>query len=124
MTPPTIEQAAAIIVTNYPIGGPVFSGEQLLPWICARSVATSVTVTVPGTSLSGTTNTKVSGLNDDPVDDQCNTPSKLTYYYQPKAKAAAAPSPITGATRASDLDLNSPRRRPTSPISPTTAATR
>src|SRR5262249_42871661 len=46
VAPPTLKQAAEITITNYPIGGPVFSGAQLLPFICARTVATPVTVTV------------------------------------------------------------------------------
>ena len=83
VTPPTLKEAAAIVVTNHPIGGPVFSGEQLLPFICARTTATPVTVTVPNTSLSGTATTKLSGLDSDPVDDQCNAAPKITYFYQP-----------------------------------------
>ncbi len=85
VTPPTQKQAAAIVVSNHPVGGPIFSGAQLLPFICARTTATSVVVTVPGTALSGTATTKVSGLNADPIDDQCNTPSKFSFFYQPKA---------------------------------------
>ena len=85
VAPPTLKQAAAITITNNPVGGPVFSGAQLLPFICARTVATAVTVTVPNTALSGTATTRVSGLDVDPVDDQCDTPSKLTFFYQPKA---------------------------------------
>src|SRR6185503_1869181 len=70
VTPPTLKQAVGIVITNYPVGGPIFSGAQLLPWICARKTATSVAVTVPNTTLSGTATTRVSGLNDDPVDNQ------------------------------------------------------
>src|ERR1041384_2728065 len=45
---------AQITLTNYRIGGPVFSGAQLQPWVCARPTATPVVVTVPGTSLTAT----------------------------------------------------------------------
>jgi cysteine-rich repeat protein len=111
VTPPTLKQSAAIIVTNYPIGGPIFSGAQLLPWICARKVATSVVVTVPSTALSGTATTKVSGLDADPVDDQCNAPSKFTFYYQPKALEGGSctfTTPNVGTSCFQTYDLNSP----------------
>ena len=42
-------------------------------------------MTVPNTALSGTATTRVSGLDADPVDDQCNAASKFTLFYQPKA---------------------------------------
>jgi hypothetical protein len=76
-----------ITITDHPIGGPVFSGgEQLAPWICARTAVTPVTVTAPRDStLSGTANTRASGLSTDPFDDQCNTATDYLHYYQPKA---------------------------------------
>ena len=84
--------AAQITITNSPIGGPVFSGgQQLAPWICARKAVTPVTVAAPrDPTLSGTANTKASGLSSDPVDAACNTPTDFLYYYQPKAKEGAA----------------------------------
>ncbi|HEU4647205.1 MAG TPA: DUF6351 family protein, partial [Burkholderiales bacterium] len=74
-----------ITITDHPIGGPVFSGgEQLAPWICARTAVTPVTVTAPRDStLSGTANTRASGLSTDPFDDQCNTATDFLYYYRP-----------------------------------------
>src|SRR4029077_9945700 len=40
--------AAQITITNYPIGGPVFSGgQQLAPWICAQKAVTAVSVSAP-----------------------------------------------------------------------------
>lgn len=89
-----------ITITNHPIGGPVFSGgDQLAPWICARTAVASVTVTAPRDStLSGTANTQVSGLSTDPLDDQCNTPTDFLYYYQPQAtEGTACTFTITGA---------------------------
>src|SRR5579872_1929575 len=35
---------ARITITNHPIGGPVFSGAQLKPWVCATQTAKTVTV--------------------------------------------------------------------------------
>jgi hypothetical protein len=91
---------AWITITNHPIGGPVFSGgHQLAPWICARTTATPVTVTAPKDStLSGTANTRASGLSTDPFDEQCNTATDYLYYYQPKAtEGTACTFTITGA---------------------------
>jgi hypothetical protein len=80
--------SAKITITNHPIGGPVFAGAQLQPWICATKVATSVLVTGnPGsTPPSALATTRASGLNDDPIDAQCDTPPTYTYYYQPIAQ--------------------------------------
>jgi hypothetical protein len=77
-----------IVIANHPIGGPVFAGAQLQPWICATMVAQTVTVIGnPGsTPPTATATTKVSGLNSDPVDAQCNTPPTYSYYYEPVAK--------------------------------------
>jgi hypothetical protein len=79
---------AQIAITNYPIGGPVFSGgQQLAPWICSRMAVTAVSVTAPGDpTLIGTTNTRPSGLSSDPIDAQCNTSTDYLYYYQPITK--------------------------------------
>ena len=84
--------AAQITITNYPIGGPVFSGgQQLAPWVCARKAVTPVTVVAPrDPTLSGAANTRASGLSSDPVDAACNTPTDFLYYYQPKAKEGTA----------------------------------
>ena len=77
--------AAQITITNYPIGGPVFSGgQQLAPWICAMKAVTAVPVTAPNDpTLTGTTNTKASGLSSDqlikpPTQSGC-LGSKRTY---------------------------------------------
>jgi hypothetical protein len=81
---------ASLEITNHSRGGPVFSGPQMQPWICATVTSREVTVTVPGTSLSAPAMTRASGLDADPVDAKCNAPSKFTYYYQPKAKEGSA----------------------------------
>jgi len=112
-TSPPGRTPALITINNHPLGGPVFSGAQLQPWICARRVATPVTVTVPGTSLSSTVTTKVSGLDEDPFDDQCNAPTKYTFYYQPKSKEGSTCTfTITGSNPCFQLyDLNNPPAR-------------
>ena len=81
---------AQITITNHPIGGPVFSGAQLQPWICATQTAKPVTVTgnPGGTPPTAEATTKVSGLGSDPVDAQCNAATVYTFYYR-KADAPA-----------------------------------
>ena len=111
-------RGARITITNHPIGGPVFAGAQLKPWICATKASRPVTVVGnPGsTPATATANTKASGLSDDPVDDQCNTPPTYTYFYQPVAKqgsnctfsttgANACFTAYDPATRPADSDI-------------------
>jgi hypothetical protein len=87
---------ARLVITNHSKGGPVFSGAQLQPWICARKVATSVSVTVPGTSLSAMATSRASGLdgpdpaNPNEPDAECNATTLYTFFYQPKEKEGTA----------------------------------
>ncbi len=82
----SVNKGARLTVTNYDLGGPIFTGPQLQPWICATKAGTPAIVTVPGATLSATVTTRVSGLDADPVDAKCNAPAKYTYYYEPIAK--------------------------------------
>jgi hypothetical protein len=89
-----------ITITNYPIGGPVFSGGgQLEPWICATKTPTQKTISAPDDpSLVGTVTTRASGLSSDPTDSKCNTPTDYLYYYQPQSKVGTGCTlGITGA---------------------------
>jgi uncharacterized tannase-like protein DUF6351 len=90
LTARTPGSGSKITITNHPIGGPVFSGAQLQPWICATQAAKAVTVAGPpgSTPPTATATTKVSGLGSDPLDDQCNATAVYTYYYR-KATAPA-----------------------------------
>jgi Tannase-like family of unknown function (DUF6351) len=83
LTVQTPGKAMNIVITNHPIGGPVFAGTQLQPWICATTVATPITVMVPNTNLVATATTKVSGMTSNPTDVQCDTPTTYKYYYEP-----------------------------------------
>jgi len=51
---------ASITITNHPIGGPVFAGFQVQPWIC---------------------NTVANGFGP-PLDAQCNVPTKYEFFYR------------------------------------------
>jgi hypothetical protein len=81
---------AQLTIKNHPIGGPVFSGAQMQPWICATRVAQSVTVVGNPGSTPATANatTRVSGLGSDPLNDVCDASTVYTYYYR-KATAPA-----------------------------------
>lgn len=57
-------RGARLTVTNHPIGGPVFAGPQVQPWVCA---------------------TLEQGLGP-PIDEQCNAPTKVSYLYQPESE--------------------------------------
>ena len=52
---------ARLMVTNHPIGGPVFAGPQIQPWLCA---------------------TEAHGLGP-PLDEQCNAPTIVEFFYMP-----------------------------------------
>jgi len=80
-----------LTISSHPIGGPVFSGAQLHPWVCATPVAAPVTVAGPAASTPqlAPSTTKVSGLGSDPLDEQCNATPVYTYYYR---KATARPT--------------------------------
>jgi hypothetical protein len=88
-----------IAITNHPIGGPVFSGPQLQPWVCAAQTAKTVTVTGnPGSAPpTGTATTKVSGLGSDATDDQCDAETVYTYYYRKADAPSSCTFGVTGA---------------------------
>jgi hypothetical protein len=84
---------AALAVTNHPIGGPVFSGPQVQPWDCDLRPADT-------------------GLGA-PQDAQCNTPSVLSYRYQPAAGGGLRPydpahPPADVATTTTDAGVTVP----------------
>lgn len=98
-------------ITNFARGGNIFAGIPIQPWVCATRTAGPVTVTQPGTGLSGTATTRVNGLDSDPVDNDCNAPTKFTYYFQPKAKEGTSCTfTITGANPC--FQLYQPGARP------------
>jgi len=98
LTVRTSGAGSRITITNHPIGGPVFSGAQLQPWICATQAAKTVTVTGnPGsTPPTAQATTKVSFLSSDPLDDQCNAATVYTYYYRKTTAPANCTFGVTG----------------------------
>ena len=67
-------QGARLTITNYPIGGPIFSGPQVQPWVCATPSAQDATSTTPATNASG--------LSSAATDAQCNIPSEDHLLYR------------------------------------------
>lgn len=87
-------------VTNHPSGGPVFSGPQIQPWVCATPTPQPGTDTVPHTNPSGLTTL--------PTDAQCNTATEYQYWY----KRTGAPATCLGAVGPNacftPYDINNP----------------
>lgn len=54
-------RGARITITNHAVGGPIFSGTQIQPWVCS---------------------TVENGLGP-PLDAQCNAPTKVGFFYMP-----------------------------------------
>jgi len=69
----------SLVITNYPIKGPIISGPYVQPFICTTS-----TFRLPdGTTLG------------DPTDADCSAPTKITYMYVPLGGTALVPLPST-----------------------------
>ncbi len=84
-------KSASLTINNHPIGGPVFTGPQIQPWICATPAAQPATSTTPATFASG--------LSTAAVDAQCNIATEYKLYYKTTAMdcsfALPDPSPPT-----------------------------
>ncbi len=81
-------KGASLTINNHPIGGPVFTGPQIQPWICATPAAQPATSTTPATFASG--------LSTAAVDAQCNIATEYKLYYRTTALGCsfALPDPI------------------------------
>jgi hypothetical protein len=73
------KQGASLTVTNHPVGGPVFSGAQITPWVCATPLGA-----LPDPANPSDTGSFDSGLSapPPPTDTQCNAPSEFHLYYR------------------------------------------
>src|SRR5215831_7667605 len=67
-------KGATLTINNHLIGGPVFSGRQIQPWICATPTAQPPTPTMPATQASG--------LSTFAIDDKCNIATEYKFYYK------------------------------------------
>jgi hypothetical protein len=65
---------ARLVITNYPIGGPVLLSAQTTPWICATPVPVAQSGNTPASNASG--------LSTNAVDAQCNIATEYKLYYR------------------------------------------
>jgi hypothetical protein len=88
------KQGASLTVINHPIGGPVFSGTQITPWVCATPLGA-----VPDPGNADDPGSFDSGLSSPPTDAQCNAPTEFKLYYRTTSTSCTlglpdpAPSP-------------------------------
>jgi hypothetical protein len=72
-------------ITNHKIGGPVFSGAQVKPFICATPTGSIGTGDTPSTNPSG--------LSTAAIDDQCNIASEARLFYRTNGACNSAVNP-------------------------------
>ena len=79
---------AQLTITNHARGGPVFTGAQPLPFVCATPAPQGATATLPATNGSG--------LATAATDAQCNIATEYKLYYKSTAAGCtfALPDPI------------------------------
>ena len=66
--------SATLAVKNFPIGGPIISGPQIQPWVCAAPTASAATATTPSVNASG--------LSTAAIDAQCNIKTEMKLWYK------------------------------------------
>lgn len=74
---------ARLTLTNYPIGGPIISGPQVQPWVCATPTAQPATATTPATNASG--------LSTAAIDAQCNVTAEYKLFYRTTEQCSQSP---------------------------------
>ena len=89
--------SATLTVNNHPIGGPVYSGAQILPWVCATPTAQAAS--------GNTAATNASGLSTTATDGQCNIATEYKLWYRTTTAGCNAALP----------DPNPPAAAPTNP---------
>ena len=72
-----------LTIVNHPMGGPLVSGPQLQPWICATPERLD--------AAEGQPVTYTSGLKNGPLDAQCNVEPELRYFYHTTDQDCAIP---------------------------------
>jgi len=77
-----------LTITNHSIGGPVFSGPQIQPWVCATPTPQPGSGSIPHTNPSGLTTLA--------TDAQCNIATEFLFWY----KSTSAPLNCSGITGA------------------------
>jgi hypothetical protein len=85
-----------LTITNHKIGGPVLSGPQVTPFVCATPTPEAGTDTKPATNASG--------LSTRAIDDQCNIATEVALFYRTTAPGCrnVRPDPSPPATAPAD----------------------
>jgi hypothetical protein len=97
VTARAVGATSTLTINNHPIGGPVYSGAQILPWVCATPVAQPASGNTPASNASG--------LSTAAVDAQCNIATEFKLWYK-----------STNANCSTSLpDPNPPTTPPTNP---------
>ncbi len=83
---------ARLAVTNYDRGGPVFSGEHVLPFVCATPTPQGATDTSPATNGSG--------LSIPAAGPNCSIPTEVKFYYRTTTAGCTfdLPDPVLNST--------------------------
>ena len=97
---------ARLTITNHPIGGPIFSGQQVQPWVCATPTAQEATDTAPATNASGlstpATDAQCSIASEDHLlyrtTEQCSQRSSGPPCFKPYDPKAAPPADLAETT--------------------------
>jgi hypothetical protein len=66
-----------LVITNHPIGGPILSGPQVVPFFCATPTPQAARLTPPEAPA-----TNASGLSTPAIDGQCNIATEYKLYYR------------------------------------------
>ncbi|HSR97967.1 MAG TPA: DUF6351 family protein, partial [Kofleriaceae bacterium] len=84
----------SLTVTNHSLGGPVFSGERVVPFVCATPTAQVQVGDTPATNASGLNSLAVAG------DDNCNLKTEVKLFYRSSDPACVngEPDPSPPAT--------------------------
>jgi uncharacterized tannase-like protein DUF6351 len=99
------ERGAQLTITNHNIGGPVVSGAQIMPFVCATPASQAPTASAPGTNFSG--------LTTNAIDQHCNIATEIRLYYKSTSAGCTFDVP--------DPEFNPPANpcfRPYNPASP------
>lgn len=86
--------SASLTITNHKIGGPVISGAQITPFVCATPVPRPAAGNAPATNASG--------LSTEAIDDQCDIATEVVLFYRTTAACnpAVNPDPVPGTPAA------------------------
>jgi len=85
------DHASFLTITNHKLGGPVFSGDQVKPFVCATPTGT----VDPTTGAQ----TQVSGLSTAAIDDQCNIATEVKLFYRTSGPTSPLPCQLVPQMR-------------------------